>query len=306
MSKVFVLREHALLSSRKSTLIFGDDNEIVIPLCVIDEIKAIRKESFEKGRIARDLLDYINSFPADELFSDKGVKQKNGSILRVSKNFNSVRVDMENLTLSERRTLQICLGIKEDEKKVVILVTNNLSLQIKAKALGINAESLKDEVFPKFSEQYTGRKEVTVSDDVIDDFHENGRIYPEDIFDDVEVEEIYENQFFVLKSYSGKSAIGKYKDGGIQSLDFQKVFPYGIKAKNVGQRFMLEGLLDDNISLVIIKGSAGTGKTFCTLAAGLEYTMEKKKYSRILVTRSVTATEQYGFFFGDIEEKLSP
>ena len=306
MSKVFVLREHALLSSRKSTLRFGDDNEIVIPLCVIDEIKSIRKESFEKGRIARDLLDYINSFPADELFSKKGVKQKNGSILRVSLDFDSVKVDMENLTPSEKRTLQICLGIKEQEKKVVILVTNNLSLQIKAKALGIKAESLKDEVFPKFSEQYTGRKEVTVSDDIIDDFHENGSIYPEDIFEDLKTEEIYENQFFVLKSHSGKSAIGKYKNGEIQSLDFQKVYPYGVRPKNVGQRFMLESLLDDTISLVIIKGSAGTGKTFCTLAAGLEYTANQSKYSRILVTRSVTATEQYGFLPGDIEEKLSP
>ena len=306
MSKVFVLREHALLSSRKSTLRFGDDNEIVIPMCVIDEIESIQNDSFEKGRIARDLLDYVNSFPAKDLFSDKGVKQKNGSILRVSKNFKDVKVEMENITKSEERTLQICIGIKEQEKKTVILVTNNLGLQLKAKALGIKAESLKDEVFPKFSDQYTGRKEVIVSDDVIDDFHENGMIYLEDIFEDIETEEIYENQFFVLKSYSGKSAIGKYKEGAIQSLDFQKVFPYGIRAKNVGQRFMLEGLLDEDISLVIIKGSAGTGKTFCTLASGLECTMEKNKYSRILVTRSVTATEQYGFLPGDIEEKLSP
>ena len=128
MSKVFVLREHALLSSRKSTLRFGDDNEIVIPLCVIDEIKATRNESFEKGRIARDLLEYINSFPVDKLMSDNGVKQENGSILRISKNFNSIEVKMENLSASEKRTLQICLGIMTKEKKMVILVTNNLSL----------------------------------------------------------------------------------------------------------------------------------------------------------------------------------
>ena len=73
MSKVFVLREHALLSSHKSTLRFGDDNEIVIPLCVIDEIKATRNQSFEKGRIARDLLEYINSFPVGQLLSKKGL-----------------------------------------------------------------------------------------------------------------------------------------------------------------------------------------------------------------------------------------
>ena len=69
---------------------------------------------------------------------------------------------------------------------------------------------------------------------------------------------------------------------------------------------MIEGLLDDDCPLVIIKGNAGTGKTFCTMAVGLENTVNNDKYSRILVTRSVTATEQYGFLPGDIEEKLSP
>lgn len=307
MSKVFVLRTHALLSSRRSTLKFGDDNEIVIPLTVLDEIRIIRKESFEKGRIARDLLEYINSFPADELMSEKGVKQENGSILRISNNFDSIQVKMDNLNSSEIKTLQTCLGINQKEKKMVILVTNNLSLQFKAKVLGIKAESLKDEVFPRFSEQYTGRMEIFVSDDIIDSFFENGYVNPEDILDSIK-EQIYENQYFIMRSYSGKSAIGKYLNGSIQTLDFQKVFPYGVKPKNVGQRFMLEALLDDDIPLVIIKGSAGTGKTFCTLAVGLEKTFNGKenKYSRILVTRSVTATEQYGFLPGDIEEKLSP
>ena len=115
--KVFVLRTHALLSSRKSTLKFGDDNEIVIPLFVVDEIKSIRKESFEKGRIARDLLEYINSFPTSKLMSENGVVQENESILRISKNFNNIKVEIENLTSSEKRTLQTCLGIMMEEKK---------------------------------------------------------------------------------------------------------------------------------------------------------------------------------------------
>lgn len=308
MSKVFVLREHALLSSHKSTLRFGDDNEIVIPLCVIDEIKATRNQSVEKGRIARDLLEYINSFSAYDLMSDNGIKQENGSTLRVSKNFNSIEVKMENLSSSERRTLQICLGIMAQEKKTVILVTNNLSLQLKAKALGIKAESLKDEVFPRFSEQYTGRMEILVSDDIISSFYKNEFIQLNMIKEVLPVnKEIYENEFFVMRSYSGKSAIGKYTNGIIKQLEYQNVYPYGVKAKNVGQRFMLEALLDDNIPLVIIKGSAGTGKTFCALAVGLEKTFNSDIYPRkMLVTRSVTATEDYGYLPGDINEKLSP
>lgn len=304
MSKVFVLRTHALLSSRGSTQKFGNDNEIVIPVAVIDELRKMKHESFEKGRIARDLLEYINSFNTDELMSKKGVEQSNGSILRVCTNFNDVEVKIEGLSNPEKRTLQTCLGIINEEKKQVVLVTNNLSLQLKAKSLGIKAESFKDEIFPKLSEQYTGREEIFTRDDIIDGFYTNGFMNISDIFEN-QKRSFIENQFFVIKS-ENKSALGILKDGKIVKLKTQKANPYGIKAKNVGQKFMLEALLDQDCPLVIIKGNAGTGKTFCTLAAGLEETENNQKYSRILVTRSVTASEQYGFLPGDIEEKLSP
>lgn len=303
MSKVFVLRTHALLSSRGSTLKFGEDNEIVIPMAVLDELRALKQESFEKGRIARDLLEYINSFDTDKLMKE-GVKQENGSILRVSKNFTDIPISIEGLTKAETRTLQVCLGIHDEEDKNVVLVTNNLSLQLKAKSLGIKAESFKDETFPRLSEQYTGRGEVAVRDDIIDSFYQDGFIEIKDIFNNSDIEFV-KNKFFLITSPSNKSALGIFKEGKIVKLNHQEEHPYGITAKNLGQRFLLEALLDDTCSLVVVKGNAGTGKTFCTLAAGLQR-IEKEVYSRILVTRSVTATEQYGFLPGDIEEKLSP
>lgn len=306
MSKVFVLRTHALLSSRRSTLKFGDDNEIVIPLAVVDELKSIKFDSGEKKRISRELLEYINSFPTKELMSESGVEQENGSILRVCNNFKDVSINTEGLTNQEIRTLQTCLGIMNQERKNVILVTNNLSLQLKAKFLGIKAESFKDETFPRLKEQYTGREEIYTTDDCIDYFYENGFIEIEKIFEYSKIDFIT-NKFFVLQSES-KSALGRFKNGKIVALEYQRESPYDIKAKNVGQKFLLEALLDDSCSLVVVKGNAGTGKTFCTLAAGLEQVQHKKKYTRILVTRSVTATgeERYGFLPGDIEEKLSP
>lgn len=307
MSKVFVLRTHALLSSRRSTLKFGNDNEIVIPLAVVDELRTLKKESFEKGRIARDLLEYINSFPTDKIMSKEGVVQKNGSILRICNNFIDIPVGIEGLTNPEKRTLQTCLGIIEEEKRKVVLVTNNLGLQLKAKFLGINAENFKDEVFPRLTEQYTGREEIFTRDDVIDSFYQNGFIEVKDIFNNAEID-FLENKFFVISSPQNKSALGVLKQGRIVKLNHQKDYPYGVKAKNVGQKFLLEALLDDDCPLVIVKGNAGTGKTFCALAAGLQKTEVEKNYTRILVTRSVTVAgeEKYGFLPGDIEEKLSP
>jgi len=304
MSKVFVLRTHALLSSRDSTLKFGSDNQIVIPLAVVDELRNLKHESFEKGRIARDLLEYINSFSTDELMKE-GVVQENGSILRIAANFNDISFETEGLSYAEKRTLQVCMGIMTRESKNVILVTNNLSLQLKAKSLGIKAESFKDETFPKLKEQYTGRELVRTVDSVIDEFYENGFILPEDILGH-ETIEFVNNKFFVLRSVSdSKSALGIFKDGKIVKLRHQEKHPYGVNPKNVGQKFMLEALLDDECPLVIIKGNAGTGKTFCTLATGLQGHQDKK-FSRILVSRSTTATEEYGFLPGDIDEKLSP
>lgn len=303
MSKVFVLRTHALLSSQRSTLKFGDDNEIVIPLALVDELRKTDKESVEKRKIARDLLEYLNTFPTEHLMSKSGVVQENGSILRISNDFYHIKVELEGLNYAEKNTLRTCLGIMQEEKKNVILVTNNLSLQLKAKFLGIRAESFKDETFPKLSEQYTGREEVFATDNAIDLFYSKGFINISEISDFAN-KEFVENEFFVIRSMN-KSALWMYKNGKIVKLNNQSISPYGVKPMNVGQRFMLEALLDKDSPLVVIKGNAGTGKTFCALAAGLER-IDQNEYSRILVTRSVTATEQYGFLPGDIDEKLSP
>lgn len=302
MSKIFVLRTHALLSSRRSTMRFDDDNEIVIPLAVIDELRNLKGESFEKAKIAREILDYLNSFPTEQLFGN-GVIQENGSKLRVVVKGKEQKIDIEELTHSEKRTLQVCKEMQKDEKEVV-LVTNNLSLQLKAKSIGIKAESLKDEIFPKLSEQYTGRSIVYTTDDSIDMLNKDGKLDFKCVFDYPNIDFV-QNQFLVLKS-GNKTSLGIVKDKCIEVIKNRSYYPYGIKPKNVGQKFMIEALMDEKCPLVVIKGNAGTGKTFCTLATGLEETIENHKYSRILVTRSVTASEQYGFLPGDIEEKLSP
>ena len=302
MSKIFVLRTHALLSSRGSTMRFDDDNEVAIPLAVVDELRDLKSGSVEKAKISKELLEYLNSFPTSKLMGE-GVRQENGSILRVITKANDEKIEIEGISDSEKKTLQVCKKLAKGSKEVV-LVTNNLSLQLKAKSIGIRAESLKDEIFPKLSEQYTGRITVYVSNEIIDKLNKDGRISCESICEFSE-NKFIQNQFVILKS-EGKSSLGIVKENDIKKIKDRSYYPYGIKPKNVGQKFMIEALLDDQCPLVVIKGNAGTGKTFCTLAVGLEETIENHGYSRILVTRSVTASEQYGFLPGDIEEKLSP
>ena len=305
--KTFVLRPHALLSSPTSTRNFGSDNEVVIPLSVLDEIRQEKKQSLEKKKIAKIILEYINSFNTEELMSKEGVVQENGSRLRVSDDYEQINVKLNGITKAEYRTLQICLGLITEGKEV-ILVTNNMTLQLRAKNLKIKAENFKDTIFPRLKDQYTGRNEIYIGDTAMAQFYEDGYIQLSKaiLHYSAETQEFAENQFLIIRSSQGNSALGIYQNEMIKKLNYQNVYPYDARAKNVGQKFMLEALLDDQFPLVVIKGGAGTGKTFCALAAGLQGVETEKKYSRILVTRSVTATEEYGFLPGDIEEKLAP
>lgn len=150
MTKTFVLRPNALLSSPNSTQKFGDDNIVVIPRSVLDEVQTRRNMSNEKAKVRRRILEYIRSFDYNELTST-GVRQSNGSILKICKNYKDIKLgDVENETTEfQRRTLQVCKGLMRDGNNVV-LVTNNLLLQMTAAGLGIRAESFRDEVFPKF------------------------------------------------------------------------------------------------------------------------------------------------------------
>ena len=110
MTKYFVLRPHALLSSYDSTMRFGEDNVVVVPLAVIDEITDMKDLSIEKGKIKRRVLEYISSFDYEEL-TTTGVHQANGSILMVATNYHDVEINLQHVNQFQQRTLQICLGL---------------------------------------------------------------------------------------------------------------------------------------------------------------------------------------------------
>lgn len=300
MTKYFVLRPHALLSSYDSTLRFGEDNVVVVPMAVIDEISNMRDLSIEKNKIKRRILEYISSFDYHEL-TTVGVKQKNGSILKVATNFHDINANVSNVTDFQKRTLQICLGIKKETKKQVILVTNNIALQLKAKGLGIMAEKFKDEVFPVLEEQYTGRIEAYVCDEVKDAIYSKGYVHISDVYE-YENYKWYQNCFVILKC-NHQNIYGKVVDDTIVRLSAHNKTPYGIRPMNDGQRLLMNALYDES-PLTVVKGSAGTGKTLLSMAVGLEG-CDLHKYNKILITRNVD-NGKLGFLPGTVEEKVDP
>ena len=313
--KIMILRTNALISRPNATLKFGEDNCIVIPMPVIDELEKKSGEYTERGKNAKKVLEYLDSFSMHKLTSQEGVRQKNGSVLRIENGFNDVELHgdiLPNLSFLDRRSLQIALGLKESTKSQVILISKNAALRLKAKTLGIKAQDVKDDIFPRLDEQYTGRVNCKVSKTKMDKFFSNGFILPKDIYNNYGIEWM-PNLFLsmtVLED-SSVSAIAKYDGNRIIPLVHRDEHPFGISTKKAGQIMALEALLasPEEAPLVILKGGAGTGKTYLSLAVALEKTIRTTPiYSRILITAPTDTIGggDLGYLLGELEKKLNP
>lgn len=309
MSKIFILRKNSLLSSADSTLRFGSDNEIVIPMVVIDELQCYNGKP-EKRKISDQILGYIESLDIRKL-TNEGVIQANGSKLRISSEKpDTNKTFPDGITDIDKKIFEVCFATMEkNPEKKVILVSKNAAIRIKARSIGIQAENFRDDLFPSPNEQYTGREQIQVSKTSIDNFFKKKFIPINEVYE-AEKMEWTENMFLEIKAYdSNQSALGRYDGEKIVPLVFGvNNYPYGIMAKNAGQQMLLECLLTDweKAPLVIVKGGAGTGKTYCSLAYALNQLEDFQ--SRILVaTPSETVgNERLGFLPGDIRDKVSP
>lgn len=248
-------------------------------------------------------------------------------MIKIETNFVQVEVPYGfGPALNDNRILKVCKGLAENGE-TVILVTKDILVRLKSQKLGITAEDFTAEQSPQLQEQYTGRLDVYASDAAMSDFKKKG-ILPEQVYlysakkdenseelsfpDKQEVHPVY-NQFFIIHSETNekKTLLGRYNGKQIVPLKSLKEKPYGIQPKNVGQKFLQEALMmsPDSAPLVIVKGPAGTAKTFYSLAVGLDkiFEAEKKNYRKILLTRpNIQFDDDIGFLPGTEQEKIAP
>lgn len=301
MKKCFVVRPHVLLSSHRSTLRFGNDNLIVIPTVVLDEINGMKDLTHEKAKIRRSVLEYIESL-GEKVFSEEGCVQENGSILRVVDTPSYLTIDVEGLTEYQRNTFKVCKGIAAQNPGIqVVLVTNNVPLRMKARKIGITAERFKDEIFPPLEKQYRGRFDIDISAEVKDILYSKRKISADEIKKFSE-EEFLENSLFTLRCGS-YMVTGILREGNIEMQEHWQKCPYGVVPKNEGQKLLINALYDE-APLVVVKGPPGTGKTLLSMAVALERT-ESGEFDGILITRTVS-NDSLGYLPGNVDEKLSP
>lgn len=316
MIKNFVLDTNVLIQAPYAFQCF-DDNQVVIPMAVLEELDCLKKAEGEKGINARKAIRFLEQL---RLKGDllKGVALPRGGTCRIEKNYVDVILPPElSEELMDNRILKVCLGMTREHKEQVVLVTKDILLRIKAQILGIQAEDFTTEQVFDNENQYKGRTEVFVPEELFKDFKKKG--IPEELVyvtDENGLRKrpcLTENQFVILKSDQSlkKSQLGRVEKGMIRKLEYRKSTPYGVSPRNAGQYFLQEALMQPakNAPLVIVKGMAGTSKTFYSLAVGLEKVLNHPtgEYRRILICRpNAQFDTDIGFLPGDEQDKISP
>lgn len=330
MTKTYVLDTNILIHSPYALHSF-DDNKVILPIAVLEELDKIKNEESERGANARQAIRYLEQLrQTGNLF--EGVSLKTGGFLKIEANFIQVELPYGLGTDSnDNRILKVCKGLSEMGESVV-LVTKDIIVRLKSQKIGITAEDFTTEQSPHLKEQYTGRLDVYTSDKAMNEFKKKG-LSPEHIYLPVNAKEIVSsstdsapdmaalrqavqpvyNQFFIIHSETNekKTLLGRFNGNLIVPLKTLKEEPFGVKPINVGQKFLQEALMTeaDAAPLVIVKGPAGTAKTFYSLAVGLDrvFGAEKKDYRRILITRpNVQFDDDIGFLPGTEQEKIAP
>ncbi|ACM21275.1 PhoH-related ATPase [Geotalea daltonii FRC-32] len=303
--KHFILDTNVLLYDPQAVFKFQENN-IIIPITVIEEIDRFKKDMNETGRNARQISRLLDDLRKQGSLSE-GIKLENGGNIRVEIYEEKVMKRLPPELREERgdnRILAVAFDVKaKNEKEPVIFVTKDTNLRIKADAIGLVAEDYESDKVV-IEDLYSGYIEIEAEADVIDRFHGQGWLSMEQNF--------YPNQFVCFKDQLNAShtAIGRYDDKENKVFAIKRAGKEGIWSihpRNREQAFALEALLDDNIKLVTLVGKAGTGKTLVAIAAGLHKTAEENIYNRLLVSRPVFPMgRDLGFLPGDIEEKLTP
>lgn len=318
--KTFVVDTNVLLHDPQSIYKF-EDNNLAIPVEVLEELDAIKAEqSTERGRNARRVHRILQELLPDTRSMLEGVELPNGGTLsiiinpylmdggRTSPAMERLRAILPDLSKKDNRIIAAALFVQEQFPPPTILVTKDVNVQLKARAVGLESEDyLNDKVPEPVDEASYGEIPLSI--------YELQRFCSEGEFDIGEelARPLYLNEYVLLRSSEGKTMPARYYgDNVVRRLklpDFVKA-PGGvpIRARNLEQQFFLDALLDDSIHILTCFGKAGTGKTLLSIVGALHQTQDDhSKYDGVSISRPVIALgKDIGFLPGTLEEKMRP
>jgi PhoH-like ATPase len=306
--KTFILDTNVILHDPTCIHQF-QENDIVIPLSVIEEIDHFKRGSQVINLNAREFARTLDSLTGSSIFNGGVPLGRGKGVVRIaiSKGLSPEIHSVFFEDNSDHRILSVAYEIHKaaGNRKTVVLVTKDVNMRMKAKALGIRAEDYTTDRVRSIEELYSGKE---ILEDVDDEFINALYQAPYELpFEKLAHErkcELIPNKYFILKS-SNRSALAFYDSISGMLHKVEKTSASGIKPRNAEQIFALNLLTKSSLPLVTLTGKAGTGKTLLALAAAIAV---RREYRQIFVARPLVplSNKDMGYLPGDVESKLAP
>ncbi len=326
-TRLYVLDTNVLMHDPTALFRF-EEHDVFLPMMVLEELDAAKKGLSEVARNVRQVSRFIG-----ELMAHKGDSLDKGLELRVpdgldlsaghGRLFFQTSMPKTHSSLlrdgsfADNEILSTVMSLREEhDDREVILVSKDINLRIKAAILGARAEDyFNDRALDDLTLLYKGLRQEDgdfwEQHPDMESWSENGATFYR--IPRIEGDDWFPNQCVSIGD--GESVEGIVQDVTDESVVLRLINDYqggsrnvwGIQARNPEQNFALNLLMDPQIDFVTLMGTAGTGKTLLTLAAGLAQTLDEKRYTEIIVTRATVAIgEDIGFLPGTEEEKMTP
>lgn len=303
--KIFVLDTSVILYDHNSICNFKD-NDIAIPITVLEELDNFKKGNDIKNFEAREFIRFLDRMSGNNLLQDWiPIDSNKKSRFKVIMAHSPETTNAESVFRdhkADHRILNAAILLQEQEKNTkVILVTKDINLRLKAKALNVPAEDYETGKIEDVDHLYTGKNLIEgVTHETITKLFEEGAID----YKLIQKKKPIDNGYYIIRN--GKSSTLAYFNPLTENFErVEKQTTYGIKPRNAEQTFALHAIMHSDIKLVTIQGVAGTGKTLLALAGSLE---QRRNFKQIYLARPIVplSNKDIGFLPGDIKSKLNP
>jgi len=302
--KIYVLDTSVLLFDHNSIENF-EENDVAIPITCLEELDRFKVGNEIKNFEAREIIRFLDKLSGNYGLNDwipLGVKR--GKLKIVMSNLVN-GMDAEEIYgrgKNDHKIINAALTLAHSEKSAkVVLVTKDINLRLKAKAIGLPSEDYETGKVKNVKYVSTGFPVIEgVAPNAISGLHRTGSIEEVGLLGSHKIA----NGYYILKSGS-ESVLARYNESLNTIERVEKNYVYNIKPRNAEQAFAVNALLNDAIKLIALQGVAGTGKTLLALASALE---QRNKYNQIILARPVIplSNREIGFLPGSAEDKISP
>ena len=302
-SKIYVLDTSVLLFDHNSIINF-EENDIAIPITVLEELDKFKVGNDTKNYEAREVIRFLDKLSGKKGLNDWISLGEDKGKIKVVMFTPNLDIDAEEIYKKEKndhKIINAAITLKNENKKVkVVLVTKDINLRIKAKALGLTAEDYETGKVKDLNNFNKSSVLDNIDADVIKRIYQKNMIRENGILNGQKIS----NGYYILNNCTS-SVLARYNGETDKLEKVEKKYVYGIKPRNAEQTFGLNALLNDEIKLVALEGVAGTGKTLLALVSALE---QKNKYDQIILARPIIplSNREIGFLPGDAEDKISP